>query len=145
MKNKAGNFAIILLVVLNVLVWVIFSPVDDGQISRVRFLRTYAGEVIGSTVIILISVSLFLATRPKWAEPFFGGLDKMYQTHRRNSTAAFLLIFVHVLTVPITTENLRLGNYLGIIAFTGIVLIVLVTLAPRGSRGSGWAGGSSIR
>jgi predicted ferric reductase len=131
MKNKAGNFAIILLVVLNVLVWVIFSPVDDGQISRVRFLRTYAGEVIGSTVIILISVSLFLATRPKWAEPFFGGLDKMYQTHRRNSTAAFLLIFVHVLTVPITTENLRLGNYLGIIAFTGIVLIVLVTLAPR--------------
>ena len=35
---------------------------------------------------------------------------------------AFLLLFVHVLTVPITTVNLRLGNYLAMIAFTGIVL-----------------------
>ncbi len=131
MKKKAGNYAIILLVVLNVLVWLIFPPIDDGQLSRVHFFRAYAGEVIGSTIIILMSVSLFLSTRPKWAEPFFGGLDKMYQTHRRNSTAAFLLIFVHVLTVPITTENLRLGNYLAMIAFTGIVVIVLVTLAPR--------------
>jgi predicted ferric reductase len=41
------------------------------------------------------------------------------------------LLFVHLLTVPITTVNLRLGNYLAMIAFTGIVTIVLITLAPR--------------
>jgi predicted ferric reductase len=78
-----------------------------------------------------MSCSLFLSTRPKWAEPFFGGLDKMYITHRRTSTSAFLLMFVHVLVVPISTTNLRLGNYLAMAAFLGIITIVLPTLAPR--------------
>lgn len=128
MKNKLGNYAIIALVILNVLVWLVFPPLDDG---RPNFVRQYVGEVIGSANIILMACSLFLSTRPKWAEPFFGGLDKMYVTHRRTSTTAFLLIFVHVLTVPITTTNLRLGNYLAMIAFAGIVSIVLITLAPR--------------
>jgi predicted ferric reductase len=128
MKRNLGNLVIITLVVLNLVVWSVFPPENDG---RQNFGRAYAGEVLGSTVIILMSCSLFLSTRPKWAEPFFGGLDKMYMTHRRTSTSAFLLLFVHLLTVPITTVNLRIGNYLAMIAFTGIVSIVLITLAPR--------------
>jgi predicted ferric reductase len=128
MKKKMGNYAIIALVFLNVFVWFAFPPVYDG---RENFARAYAGEMLGSTVIILMACSLFLSTRPKWAEPFFGGLDKMYMTHRRTSTSAFLLLFVHLLTVPITTINLALGNYLAMVAFTGIVTIVLITLAPR--------------
>jgi predicted ferric reductase len=87
--------------------------------------------VIGANNIILMACSLFISTRPKWAEKYFGGLDKMYITHRHTGTAAFLLIFVHVLTVPITTTGWRLGNYLAVIALTGIVSIVLITLAPR--------------
>lgn len=128
MKRKLGNYVIIALVILNIVVWFAFPPVNDG---RENFARAYAGEVLGSTVIILMSCSLFLSTRPKWAEQFFGGLDKMYITHRRTSTSAFLLLFVHLLTVPITTVNLTIGNYLAMIAFVGIVTIVLITLAPR--------------
>ncbi len=128
MKRNIGNLVIIALVILNIIVWLVFPPVNDG---RPNFLRQYAGEVIGSNNIILMACSLFLSTRPKWAEKYFGGLDKMYMTHRRTGTAAFLLIFVHVLTVPITTSGWRLGNYLAVIAFTGIVSIVLITLAPR--------------
>jgi predicted ferric reductase len=55
----------------------------------------------------------------------------MYITHRRTSTVAFLLLFVHLLTVPISINDMRIGNYLAIVAFLGIVTIVLVTLAPR--------------
>ncbi|HEX9333048.1 MAG TPA: hypothetical protein VF896_14245 [Anaerolineales bacterium] len=128
MKRNIGNLAIITLVILNIIVWLVFPPVNDG---RPNFLRQYVGEVIGSNNIILMACSLFLSTRPKWAEKYFGGLDKMYMTHRNTSTAAFLLIFIHVLTVPITTTGWRLGNYLAVIAFTGIVSIVLITLAPR--------------
>jgi predicted ferric reductase len=128
MKRNLGNYVIIALVVLNVIIWLVFPPVNDG---RPNFVRQYVGEVIGSTNIILMACALFLSTRPKWAEPYFGGLDRMYITHRRTATVAFLLIFVHVLTVPITTTNLSLGNYLAIIAFVGIVSIVLITLAPR--------------
>lgn len=127
MKQKLGNIFIILMVVLTVVVWLVFPPVDDG---RENFIRTYAGEVLGSILIVLMSFSLFLAARPKWAEPYFGGLDKMYVTHRHTSTAAFLLIFVHIITVPIST-NWVLGNYLAVIAATGIITLVLISLAPR--------------
>src|ERR1041384_1534183 len=128
MKRNIGNLAIIALVILNVVVWLVFPPENDG---RPNFLRQYAGEVIGSHNIIFMACSLFFSPRPKWLEKYFGGLDKMYMTHRHTGTAAFLLIFVHVLTVPITTTGWALGNYLAVIAFAGIVSIVLVTLAPR--------------
>lgn len=128
MKRNTGNLIIIALVILNIVVWLVFPPVNDG---RENFARQYAGEIIGANNIILMACSLFLSTRPKWAEKYFGGLDKMYITHRRTGTAAFLLIFAHVLTVPITTTGWRLGNYLGVMAFMGIVTIVLITLAPR--------------
>jgi predicted ferric reductase len=128
MKQRSGNFIIIALVVLTVVVWLVFPPKNPGNENIVR---AYVGEILGSLLIVLMSCSLFLSTRPKWAEPFFGGLDKMYMTHRRTSTSAFLLMFVHLLTVPITTVGLRLGNYLAMIAFLGIVAIVLPTLAPR--------------
>jgi predicted ferric reductase len=138
MKQNIGNLVIIALVILNIIVWLVFPPVNDG---RPNFLRQYAGEVIGANNIILMACSLFLSTRPKWAEKYFGGLDKMYITHRYTGTAAFLLIFVHVLTVPISTTGWRLGNYLAVIAFTGIVTIVLITLAPRIPYLSRLAGG----
>lgn len=128
MKQKLGNYFIIALLVLNVVVWLVFPPLNDG---RPNFVRQYVGEILGANNIILMACSLFLSTRPKWAEQYFGGLDKMYITHRYTGTAAFLLIFAHVLTVPITTTGWRLGNYLAVIAFTGIVTIVLITLAPR--------------
>ena len=128
MKRHIGNITIIVLVILNILVWLVFPPENDG---RANFVRQYAGEIIGSNNIILMACSLFLSTRPKWAEKYFGGLDKMYLTHRHTGTAALLLIFVHVLTVPITTTGWALGNYLAVIAFVGIVTIVLITLAPR--------------
>lgn len=128
MKRNLGNIAFIVLVLLTVVVWLVFPPINDG---REDFVRTYAGEVLGSVLIVLMSFSLFLSTRPRWAEPYFGGMDKMYVAHRNVSTSAFLLMFVHLLVVPITTVNLRLGNYLAMVAFLGIVSIVLPTLAPR--------------
>lgn len=129
MKRNIGNLIIIAAVVLTVVVWFVFPPHNDG--SDPTFVRRYAGEVLGSIVIVLLSFSLFLSTRAAWAEPYFGGLDRMYITHRRTSTLAFLTLFIHLLTVPISINDMRIGNYIAIVAFLGIVSIVLVTLAPR--------------
>jgi len=145
MKRISGNLTIIALVILTVVVWLVFPPIQTGDEN---YVRAYIGETIGSMVIVLMACSLFLSTRAKWAEPFFGGLDKMYMTHRRTSTAAFLLMFVHLLGVPIRFTNLLLGNYLGMIAFLGVIAIVLPTLAPRipflnrltGNTYQGWKG-----
>jgi predicted ferric reductase len=128
MKRHIGTLVILLAVVLTVIVWFVFPPVNDG---RPNFARQYAGEIIGSINIVLLSFALFLSARPKWAEPYFGGLDKMYVTHRQVATAALLMIFVHVLTVPISLSGWALGNYLAVVAFIGIVSIALVSLAPR--------------
>lgn len=128
MKRNIGNLFILACVLLTVAVWFIFPPVDDG---RENFTRAYAGEIIGSINIVLMAFSLFISARPKWAEPFFGGLDRMYVTHRHTSTAALLLIFVHVLTVPISLGGWTLGNYLAVFAFTGIVALGMVSLSPR--------------
>jgi predicted ferric reductase len=143
MKKKLGNLIIIVLVILTIAVWLVFPPARDGVENYERY---YVGMMLGSTVIALMSFSLFLSTRPKWAEPYFGGLDKMYMTHRRTSTSAFLLMFVHLLSVPISIMNLHLGNYLAMASFLGIIAIVLPTLAPRipflskltGSDYEGW-------
>jgi len=128
MKRNIGNLVIIALVGLTIMIWLVFPPENDG---RDKFVRQYAGEIIGSINIVLMACSLVISTRPKWAEPYFGGLDKMYITHRHTSTAALLLIFVHVLTVPISLSGWKLGNYLAVIAFAGIVSIALVSLSPR--------------
>ena len=128
MKRHIGNLVIFLCILLTIIVWFVFPPVNDG---RPNFERQWVGEIIGSINIVLMSFSLFIAARPKWAEPYFGGLDKMYVTHRQTSTAALLLIFVHVLTVPISVTGWKLGNYLAVIAFTGIVSIALISVAPR--------------
>lgn len=128
MKRNLGNLTFIVLVVLTVVIWLAFPPESEGVENYARYV---AGMTLGSVVLVLMSFSLFLSTRPRWAEPYFGGLDKMYMTHRRTSTAAFLLMFLHLLTVPLHIENLALGNYLAIAAFIGIVGIVLPTLAPR--------------
>ena len=115
MKRNIGNLFIIACVLLTIVVWFVFPPLNDG---RENFVRAYAGEIIGSVNIVLMAFSLLISARPKWAEPFFGGLDKMYVTHRHTSTAALLLIFVHVLTVPISLSGWVLGNYLAVFAFT---------------------------
>ena len=128
MKRNLGNLFILTCVLLTILVWLIFPPVNDG---RENFVRQYAGEVIGSVNIVLMAWSLFISTRPKWMEQFFGGLDKMYIAHRRTSVTALLLIFVHVLTVPISLTGWVLGNYRAVFAFTGISAIALVSLSPR--------------
>ena len=129
MKRKnTGNLVFILLVLLTIFIWLIFPPEREGVENYARYL---AGMTLGSLVLVLMSFSLFLSTRPRWAEPYFGGLDKMYLTHRHTSTAAFLILFVHLLVVPLHVFDLALGNYLAIIAFSGIVSIVLPTLAPR--------------
>ncbi len=127
-KQNIGNLVITALVGLNFVMWFVFPPFNDG---RPNFARAYAGEVLGSTVIILMACGLFLAARPRWAEPYFGGLDKMYAAHKRANTSAFLLLFVHLLVVPITTDRLLPGTPLAILSFLGILTLVLLTLSPR--------------
>ncbi|NOH14523.1 MAG: hypothetical protein HND51_23030 [Chloroflexi bacterium] len=126
-KNNLGNIFITGLVALNLILWFAFPPQNSLETP---YGLQFAGEVIASSLMILIAMTLVLSARPRVLEPFFGGLDKMWKTHRAISIIAFLMIILHFFTIP-KTENLLNGKPIGMLAFLGFVILVLITLAPR--------------
>jgi predicted ferric reductase len=114
---------------MNIVLWVVFRPVNDG--TRAHFTRQMIGEVIGSTAVVLIACAMFLSTRFRFLEPYFGGLDQMYQSHKRAGMMGIFLLLVHVFTVPLNASQIKPGTPLGAVAFLGLLILVLLTIAPR--------------
>ena len=71
-----------------------------------------------------------LATRLRFLEAFFGGMDKMWQTHKNVSMSAFLLLLMHFFIIP-DSGNLPRGKPLGMLSWMGIVILILITIAPH--------------
>lgn len=128
-KKNVGNLLIVTLVVMNVVLWVFCGPVNDG--SRAHFTRQLIGEVIASTAVVLIACAMFLSTRFRFLEPHFGGLDQMYQSHKRAAMMGIFLLLAHVFTVPLNASQIKPGTPLGVVAFLGLLILVLFTIAPR--------------
>ena len=57
MKRNLGNLVIVAAVILTVVDWFVFPPENDGSDT---FVRRYAGKILGSTLIVLLSFTLFL-------------------------------------------------------------------------------------
>jgi predicted ferric reductase len=51
-----------------------------------------------------LACALVLALRLRVLEPFFGGLDKMYQAHKVSALAGFVLVLLHFLTKALTEQ-----------------------------------------
>ncbi|MBL8045871.1 MAG: hypothetical protein JNL09_04980, partial [Anaerolineales bacterium] len=50
------------------------------------------GEFFATTALVLFSCAIVLSTRAQFLEPFFGGLDQMYMTHKRTALTGFTCI-----------------------------------------------------
>jgi predicted ferric reductase len=93
------------------------------------------GELTGVMAIYLYSWTLLLATRARWLEPLFGGLDRMYLWHKRSAIAASMLLFPHALitgSAPHKTAN-QTGLTLGVVSLLGLLVLVIVSI-PRAGR-----------
>ena len=128
-RKYTGNIVIAALAIVNIALWLILGPVNDG--SRANFTRQVAGEIIGSTAVVLIACALFLSTRLFFLQPYFGGLDQMYQSHKRAAMLAIFLLFGHFFALPLNANQVKPGTPLGAIAFLGLLALVLLTIAPR--------------
>lgn len=126
-KKNIGNIAIAVFTALNIVVWLVFPPPDTLDTN---YTLQFTGEVIASTAMILMALTLVLAARPRFLEPYFGGLDQMWQTHKKISMLAFLLLIIHFFSIPKTAELVN-GKPIGMVAFLGMVILVLLTVAPR--------------
>lgn len=93
------------------------------------------GELAGVMAVYLFTWSLLLATRARWLEPWFGGLDRMYLWHKRAAIAGTLLVLPHFTVTgaapgrPANTAGLALG----VISLLGIIGLVVISL-PRAAR-----------
>lgn len=87
------------------------------------------GEVFSSWVVTVFAFNFLMATRAKWVERLFGGLDKMYLIHRRSGIIAVFLLLAHFIVVPRDVE-FNPGKPLGFYALMLILIGVLLAAAP---------------
>lgn len=88
------------------------------------------GEVLSSWVVTVFAANFLMATRARWIEKIFGGLDKMYLIHRRAAVIATLLIIAHFIFVPRDLTAFTPGKPLGFYAFILIIIGVIISAAP---------------
>ena len=81
--------------------WPAFSGAT-GEDGSVAF-----GLFIGATSILLMAWSFVLAVRLRPLEPFFGGLDSMYRSHRWAGSLAVVAMFLHVQAEPEIEGGIR--------------------------------------
>lgn len=125
--KQIGNAVIISLVVLNLLLWLIFPPLNHGE---PEYWYQYSGEVFSTSAVLLMACGIFLSTRPRFLEPYFGGLDKMYLAHKNAAVAAVLLLLAHFFTMSIS-PGVHASISIGKLALIGLVVFVGLALAPR--------------
>ena len=101
-------------------------------------LTTWTSLAASSTAFVAMSLNLFLATRPSFLEPLFGGLDRMYRFHRFLGMTALALILVHYFLKPNFRDGLILSPILNSLAntagkwgFYGLVALIAFSLFKR--------------
>lgn len=88
------------------------------------------GEVFSSWVVTVFAVNFLMATRARWVEKIFGGLDKMYMIHRRSGVIAVVLLILHFVVVPRDLTAFTIGKPLGFYALFLILIGVVLSAAP---------------
>jgi len=63
-------------------------------------LETWTSLAASSTAFVAMALNQFLATRPRFLEGMFGGLDRIYHLHRHLGIVALVLILVHYFITP---------------------------------------------
>lgn len=103
-----------------------------GELSNESWLNIHRilGEVFSSWVVTVFAFNFLMATRVKWVEKLFGGLDKMYLIHRRSGYIAVMLLLAHFIVVPRDLVEFNAGKPLGFYAFILIILGVIISAAP---------------
>ena len=103
-----------------------------GELTNQPWLNVHRilGEVLSSWVVTVFAINFLMATRSRWIEKIFGGLDKMYVIHRRAAIIAVILIIAHFIVVPKDLVVFSIGKPLGFAALLLILIGVVISAAP---------------
>ena len=103
-----------------------------GEMANQSWLNVHRilGEVFSSWVVTVFAANFLMATRAKWVENIFGGLDKMYLIHRRSGVIAVFLLLAHFIVVPRDLVAFNVGKPLGFWALIFILIGVILSASP---------------
>jgi predicted ferric reductase len=128
-KRRVGGFTVVSAGGAVVVLWIRQRPVGLPN-------SYFWGELAGVVVVYLLTCSVVLASRSRWLEPWFGGLDRMYLWHKHLAIAAMPLLAPHVLltgSTPTGSAASKWGLALGVVSLIGLLALILVSL-PRLGR-----------
>lgn len=95
------------------------------------------GIAVGAVAVVAMGQTLILAARPRWLEPIFGGLDRMYRVHKWLGIAALVLMILHNSAEPDFDRNVRetgmgeLASDMGELAFNAMLGLIAVSWFRR--------------
>jgi predicted ferric reductase len=111
--------------IFHAILWYLSIISFDGDIST----RSIIGEGMSSWVVTVFAFNFLMATRAKWIEKLFGGLDKMYVVHRKGAIIGLVVLFLHFFLVP-KAEEFFPGKPIAFFALAMILIGVIVSAAP---------------
>ncbi|PWW01456.1 putative ferric reductase [Hoeflea marina] len=100
-------------------------------------LATWFSIASASTAFVAMAVNQYLATRPTYVEPLFGGLDRIYRAHKWTGIVALGLILAHYVITPnfkgklLTTGLNDLARLFGEIGFYGLMVLGGISVSKR--------------
>ena len=115
----------------------LYAALLGAQTYAAYGLETALGMALGAASIAAMSLALLLSIRPRWAEPFFGGLDRMYGLHKWLGIAALALMLGHNTLEPElegVVRETRLGEFaadVGEVALNGFIGLILLSWIKR--------------
>jgi len=104
---NAGVVIVLILSFIPMFGWLVGYQFNDTELWRAVALSLAKIGAFGGMA--MFALSLILSGRYKWYDKLFGGLDKMYITHRFLGTFSLLLLLIH----PISLSLLSLEGGLG--------------------------------
>lgn len=93
-KAKVGWIMILILSFTPIIIWGFIRPLDERFLSPMAVLTSF-GQIAGLAGMAIFSLNLVLASRAKFLEDYFGGLNRMYISHHILGTASFVLLLAH--------------------------------------------------
>ncbi len=100
LKGKIGLIVIFLVSFIPVLIWISLRPLAF-RFENAYLTLTSVGQLTALIGITLFSMGMVLSARLKFLEPYFGGLDRMYNVHHIVGTLAFIFLLVHPLVLSV--------------------------------------------
>ena len=95
MRNRTAIFLILLSCLVTGLTWSTVQPV------RVQSIYQQVSHLLAALGLVIFAWIFFIATRNRWVDRLFCGVDKAYVYHKYLSIAALALVWIHKLTIDL--------------------------------------------